>query len=332
MLRSKLLLLLSVLVLASLALGACAPAPATVEVTRVVPGTPETLVVTATALPPLTGIIAIDGSSTVYPITEAVAEDFGDRQPDVRVTVGIAGTGGGFKKFCNNETDISNASRAISDSEAEACKTAGVEYEEFLVGLDGLTVVVNPANTWAACLTTAQLKTIWDAGSTVKSWKGVDPSFPDQPLALYGPGTDSGTFDFFTEVINGKAKQSRADYTASEDDNVLVQGVEGDANALGYFGLAYYIENQGKLKSVQIDGGKGCAAPSFETVASGEYKPLSRPLFIYVKKTSLARPEVLEFVKFYLSNATEYVDGVGYVAVEQAKYDEGLTRLATYGK
>ena len=330
--RSKVSALISVLMIASMALSACATTPATVEVTRVVPGTPETLVVTATPPPSLSGDIAVDGSSTVYPITEAVAEDFGDRQPDVRVTVGIAGTGGGFKKFCNNETDISDASRPIKDSEAEACQTAGVEYEEFLVGLDGLTVVVNPTNTWAACLTTEQLKTIWDAGSTAQSWKDVDPSFPDQPLALYGPGTDSGTFDFFTEVINGKAKQSRADYTASEDDNVLVQGVEGDANALGYFGLAYYIENQGKLTAVQIDGGKGCVAPSFETVASGEYAPLSRPLFIYVKKASLARPEVLEFVKFYLSNATEYVDGVGYVAVEQAKYDEGLARLAAYGK
>ena len=198
------------------------------------------------------------------------------------------------------------------------------------MGLDGLTVVVNPANNFAQCLTVEQLKTIWDAGSAVKSWNQVDPSFPDQPLTLYGPGTDSGTFDFFTEVVNGKARQSRSDYTASEDDNVLVQGVSGDVNALGYFGLAYYIENQDKLKSVAIDGGKGCVEPSFETVNKGEYAPLSRPLYIYAKKAALERPEVLEFVKFYLTNAETLVSEVGYVAVPQNVYDAGLGLLAAY--
>jgi phosphate transport system substrate-binding protein len=278
----------------------------------------------------LAGDIAVDGSSTVFPITEAVAEDFGAEYPDVRVTVGISGTGGGFKKFCNGETDISDASRAIKSTEVELCAQGGVEYEEFLVGLDGLTVVINPQNTFASCLTTAQLKLIWDAGSTVTNWNQVDPSFPDQPITLYGPGTDSGTFDFFTEEINGKAKQSRSDYTASEDDNVLVQGVSGDSNAMGYFGLAYFIENSDKLKAVQVDGGNGCVEPSFDTVNKGEYKPLSRPLFIYVKKDSLARPEVFEFVKFYLTNAATLVDEVGYVAVPQEVYDAGLANLEPY--
>ncbi|MBI4315914.1 MAG: PstS family phosphate ABC transporter substrate-binding protein [Chloroflexi bacterium] len=317
MLRSKLPVATSALAVAAVFLAACggaAPAPQPIAQTQ------------------LSGDIAIDGSSTVYPITEAVAEEFGKTRPDVRITVGIAGTGGGFKKFCNGETDISDASRAIKDSEKEACAAAGIEYEEFQVGLDGLTVVVNPANTFAACLTIAQLKTIWDTGSTVANWNQVDPAFPDQPLTLYGPGTDSGTFDFFTEVVNGKAKQSRADFTASEDDNVLVQGVSGDANALGYFGLAYYIENQDKLTAVQIDGGKGCVAPSFDTVNQGVYAPLSRPLYVYVKKASLERPEVVEFVNYYISAASQLVDEVGYVAVPQDVYDAAVAKLAAYLK
>ncbi|MBI5292432.1 MAG: PstS family phosphate ABC transporter substrate-binding protein [Chloroflexi bacterium] len=317
MLRSKLPVATSALAVAAVFLAACggaAPAPQPIAQTQ------------------LSGDIAIDGSSTVYPITEAVAEEFGKTRPDVRITVGIAGTGGGFKKFCNGETDISDASRAIKDSEKEACAAAGIEYEEFQVGLDGLTVVVNPANTFAACLTIAQLKTIWDTGSTVTNWNQVDPAFPDQPLTLYGPGTDSGTFDFFTEVVNGKAKQSRADFTASEDDNVLVQGVSGDANALGYFGLAYYIENQDKLTAVQIDGGKGCVAPSFDTVNQGVYAPLSRPLYVYVKKASLERPEVVEFVNYYISAASQLVDEVGYVAVPQDVYDAAVAKLAAYLK
>jgi phosphate transport system substrate-binding protein len=284
--------------------------------------------VTEAPAAPLSGDIVVDGSSTVFPITEAMAEEFGNQNPDVRVSVGESGTGGGFKKFCNNETDISDASRPIKDSEKELCAAAGVEYVEFKIGLDGITVVVNPANTFAVCLTTDQLKALWNKDSTINNWNQVDPSFPDQPITLYGPGTDSGTFDFFTEAINGTAKDSRADYTASEDDNVLVQGIAGDPNALGYFGLAYFVENQDKLKEVAVNaGGAGCVAPAYETVADGTYKPLSRPLFIYVKKSALARPEVFEFVKFYIQNAPEIVKEVGYINVDQSVYDTDLQTL-----
>ena len=329
--RTRFVVVITLLTMLMLGLSACgAPAAAPTAAVQ-----PTMAAVQPTMAPPvaeLSGNVAIDGSSTVYPITEAVAEEFGAVHPKVKVAVGIAGTGGGFKKFCNGETDISNASRAIKDSEKAACADKKIEYTEFLIGLDGLTVVVNPKNTFAQCLTVAQLKTIWDTGSAVKNWNDVDPSFPDQPITLYGPGTDSGTFDFFTEVINGKAKQSRSDYTASEDDNVLVQGIEGDANALGYFGLAYYVENKDKLRAVQIDGGKGCVEPSFDTVNAGAYTPLSRPLYFYAKNSALSRPEVFEFAKFYIDNAPNVVDEVGYVAVPQARYDEDKTRLAAFAK
>ena len=315
------------LTLLALALSACGAPAATQAPVATQPAQP-----TAAPKSELSGDIAIDGSSTVYPITEAIAEEFGAVHPSVKVAVGISGTGGGFKKFCNGETDISNASRAIKASEKEACAKNNIEFTEFLVGLDGLTVVVNPKNTFAQCLTVAQLKAIWDADSVVKNWKDVDPSFPDQPLTLYGPGTDSGTFDFFTEIINGEAKRSRADFTASEDDNVLVQGIEGDANALGYFGLAYYIENKDKLRAVQIDGGKGCVEPNFDTVNQGAYAPLSRPLYIYAKNSALSRPEVFEFARFFIDNAQMIVDEVGYVAVPQARYDEGKAALAKFAK
>lgn len=279
----------------------------------------------------LAGQIAIDGSSTVYPITEAVAEEFGKGQPNVKVAVGIKGTGGGFKVFCSENaaerTDVQNASRKIKADEAELCKKAGVEFTEFQIGLDGLTLVVNPENEFSSCLTKDQLKKIWDMGSTVNNWNQVDPSFPSEALTLYGPGTDSGTFDFFTEVINGKAKQSRTDFTASEDDNTLVQGVAGDKDALGYFGLAYYLENQDKLKAVKIDGGNGCVAPSIETVADGTYTPLSRPLLIYVNHQALNRPEVFAFISFYLSHAQELVEEVGYVNVSDNEYAAGLEKL-----
>jgi len=329
--RSKLFALLSMVVLAAMILAACgSAAPQPTQTPQATTAPAATAAPAESPAAQLEGDIAIDGSSTVFPITEAVAEEFGVGQPNVRATVGIAGTGGGFKKFCNGETDIQDASRAIKDSEKEACATAGVEYEEFQVGLDGLTVVTNPANDFAKCLTVDQLKLIWDAGSTVTNWNQVDPSFPDQPLTLYGPGTDSGTFDFFTEVINGTAKQSRSDYAASEDDNVLVQGVKGDPNAMGYFGLAYYIENEGKLNAVEVDGGQGCVAPAFDTVADGSYSPLSRPLYIYAKKEALQRPEVVEFVKFYLQNSSTLVPEVGYVAVEQSVYDAGLAKLTAY--
>lgn len=284
----------------------------------------------------LVGMISIDGSSTVYPITEAVAEEFANVQRDVRVTVGIKGTGGGFKVFCSENaaerTAIQNASRAIKPSEAELCDKAGVEYVQLLVGLDGLTMVVNPDNDFAVCLTKDELKKIWNVGSTVKSWKQVNAAFPDQPITLYGPGTDSGTFDYFTEAINGKAKQSRPDFMASEDDNTLVQGISEDENALGYFGLAYYLENQDRLKAVQIDGGAGCVAPSFETIADGAYTPLARPLYIYVNARDLERPEVREFVKFYLTHAKQLVGEVGYVNATDSVYKENLAKITVLEK
>lgn len=276
----------------------------------------------------LGGQVSIDGSSTVYPISEAVAEEFmAANEGKVRVTVGLSGTGGGFKRFCAGETDISNASRPIKDSEKEQCAASNIEFLEFPVASDGLTVAVNPANTFVQCLTVAELKKIWEPGSTVKNWSDVRAGFPDREIKLYGPGTNSGTFDYFTEAINGKEDASRADYTASEDDNVLVQGVEGDAEALGYFGYAYYKENATKLKAVGIDNGAGCVLPSEETVRNTTYKPLSRPLMIYVSKPALARPEVRAFVKFYLEHSATLVPEVGYVALEESKYQEDLAKL-----
>ncbi|MGH7507242.1 MAG: PstS family phosphate ABC transporter substrate-binding protein, partial [Longimicrobiales bacterium] len=241
----------------------------------------------------VTGTVELDGSSTVFPISEAMAEEFGVATGrDVRVTVGMSGTGGGFRRFCTGQTDISDASRPITDGERDLCMQNGVEFMEIPVAIDGLAVAVNPANTFVACLTTAELKRIWEPGSTIERWSQVRPDFPDQELNLYGPGTNSGTFDYFTEAIVGEARASRPDFTASEDDNVLVQGVEGDVNALGYFGYAYYIENQERLKVVGIDAGAGCVTPSPETVKSGRYDPLSRPLFIYVNSESLREPAV----------------------------------------
>jgi phosphate transport system substrate-binding protein len=271
------------------------------------------------------GQISIDGSSTVYPISEAVAEEFMAANPGgTRVTVGTSGTGGGFKRFCAGETDISNASRPIKDSEKQICAQNNVTYQAITVGYDGLTVVVNPKNTFAQCLKLEELKKIWEPGSTVKNWSDVRPGFPNQPIKLYGPGTASGTFDYFTEAVVGKEDASRADYTASEDDNTLVQGVEGDEHALGYFGYAYYKENAAKLKEVGIDAGSGCVLPTEQTVKDGTYKPLSRPLFIYVKTAALQRPEVKAFVEFYLNNASKLVPAVGYVALDAAKYTESL--------
>jgi phosphate transport system substrate-binding protein len=279
----------------------------------------------AASLPPATGAalsgeINIDGSSTVGPITEAVAEEFQKANSAVKVTVSISGTGGGFKKFCNGETDMNDASRPIktadtadAKSEATLCKDAGIEYVELGVATDALSVVVNKDNTWATCLTTAQLKTMWDQGSTATKWSDIDPSFPAEPLALFGPGPDSGTFDYFTEVINGTAKQSRSDYTPSEDDNALVTGVAGDKDALGYFGFAYLEANLDKIKPVAIDSGGGCIDPSADNVNNGTYKPLARPLFIYPSKAALARPEMLAFVQYYLENVNTFVDETGYI-------------------
>jgi len=276
----------------------------------------------------LSGNVQTDGSSTVFPITEAVAEEFSLlHEGRTTATVGMSGTGGGFKRFCAGEIDISNASRPITDSERDLCAASAVEYTEIKVALDGLAVVVNPENTFVDCLTVDELKRVWAPGSTLRRWSQVRQGFPDEPLKLYGPGTNSGTFDYFTEAIAGEARASRADYTASEDDNVLVQGVEGDRFALGYFGYAYYIENESRLKALGVDGGAGCVMPTPETVTSGEYSPLSRPLFIYVKNAALAKPEVREFVRFYIEHAAELVPQVGYIALAPAEYQAGLAAL-----
>jgi phosphate transport system substrate-binding protein len=272
-----------------------------------------------TSSAPLSGTVNIDGSSTVYPITEAVAEEFQKANQGVKVTVAFAGTGGGFKKFCNGETDMNDASRPIKADDAGegvACKAKGIDYLALGIATDALSVVVNKDNTWATCLTTAQLKTMWDQGSTAKSWKDIDPSFPDEPIKLFGPGPDSGTFDYFTEVINGKAKQSRSDYTPSEDDNALVTGVAGDKDALGYFGFAYLEENLDKIKAVAIDSGGGCIEPSADNVNAGKYKPLARPLFIYPSVAALKRPEFAAFVQYYLDNVNTYVDETGYIEAQ----------------
>ncbi len=274
----------------------------------------------------LSGLINIDGSSTVFPVTEAMAEDFMAANPNVRITVGVSGTGGGFRKFCAKETDISNASRAIKDSEKEACKAAGVEYEEFLIGLDALAILVHPSNDWMKNITMEELATLWgpDAEGRITRWNQVNSSWPNQPIRLFGPGTDSGTFDFFTEEVNGEAGASRADYTASEDDNVLVLGISRDRNASGYFGLAYYLENQDKLRSVPVNGVE--ANP--ENGTNGTY-PLARPLYIYVNKNSLNRPEVRAFVEFYIKQArdTDIITEVGYIPVERSAYDADLGKL-----
>lgn len=275
----------------------------------------------------LEGSILADGSSTLFPITEAMAEEFRNENPNVKVTVGVSGTGGGFEKFCNGETDISNASRAIKDEELAKCKENNIEPIELQIGHDGIAMVANPGNEFVTCLTTDELKRIWEPNSKVESWKDVRREFPAQEIKLYGPGTDSGTFDFFTKEINGEEKASRSDYTASEDDNVLVQGVQGDKGSLGYFGVAYYEENKDKLKIVEVDGGKGCQSPTAETVISGEYTPLARPLFIYVKKSALGRDEVAKFAEFYVDQAKVLVPSVGYVAATGETLGETMATL-----
>ncbi|MCM8613654.1 PstS family phosphate ABC transporter substrate-binding protein [Accumulibacter sp.] len=282
----------------------------------------------AFAAPP---VVKVDGSSTVFPITEAVAEEFQKaRKGATNVTVGISGTGGGFKKFCRGETDIANASRPISRKEMDDCSKAGIRYYELPVAYDALTVMVNPQNNFIRSMTVAELKKIWEPGAQgrINSWKDVNPAWPDQKLKLYGAGADSGTFDYFTEAIVGKAKSSRGDFTASEDDNVLVQGIAGDKGALGYFGFAYYIENQKKLKAVAIDGGKGPVAPTPENVDNGSYQPLSRPIFIYVSEKSLDKPEVRDFVDFYMKNARPLVKEVKYIPLPAKAYSGNLDHLA----
>lgn len=277
----------------------------------------------ASKAPELTGSVLIDGSSTVAPLSKAAADIFKDEQAKVNVTVGTSGTGGGFEKFCKGETDISNASRKIKDTEVAGCQRAGIKHAEFLVANDAISVVVSKDNNWVDCLTTAALKKIWDQGSTVKNWKDVDPSFPDQKLDLFGPGTDSGTFDFFTAAINGKEDQSRADYTASENDNVIVQGVAASKGGLGYFGFTYFEENKDKLKLVKVDGGGGCVAPSVAAAQDGTYKPLSRPLFIYANTKSLAdKPQVKAFIDFYVTRIDEIVREAKYIPLTAAQKTE----------
>ena len=275
-------------------------------------------------------IIKIDGSSTVYPITEAVAEDFQiAKKGAVKVTVGISGTGGGFKKFCRGETDIVNASRPILKKEMDDCKAAGVQYIEMPVAYDALTIVVNPKNDWTKVITVAELKKIWEpaAQGKITKWSQVNPAWPDNTMKLYGAGADSGTFDYFTEAIVGKAKSSRGDFTASEDDNVLVQGVASDKNALGFFGFAYYVENQKKVKALAVDGGKGGILPSAKTVEDGSYQPLSRPIFIYVNIKSADKPEVKEFVEFYMKNAVTLVKEVKFFPLPAQAYTTNLEHL-----
>lgn len=271
--------------------------------------------------------ITADGSSTVAPFTTRAAESFKQESPDTNVTVGISGTGGGFERFCAGETDLSDASRTIEADEAAACKDAGIDYVEIPVANDALTVVVNAENDWATCLTVDQLKRIWEPGSNVTSWRDVDPSFPDEPLRLYGPGTDSGTFDYFTKEIVGEEGQSRSDYQASEDDNVIVEGVSGDKGALGYFGFSYFEENQDRVKAVDIDGGDGCVTPSVEAAQQGTYKPLSRPLYVYAKTSSLARPEVAAFLRHVLDNAASIAEQAQFVPLTDDQLTEARAKL-----
>jgi phosphate transport system substrate-binding protein len=277
----------------------------------------------------LSGRIEADGSSTVGPYATAAAERFQEQEPNVQVTVGVSGSGGGFERFCRGETDLSNASRPIKDEEAAACKDKGIDYSEFQVANDALTVVVNKDNDWVTCLTTAQLKKIWEPGSKVENWKDVDPSFPDQKLSLFGPGTDSGTFDYFTGEINGEEGASRSDYSATEDDNTIVTGVGGEKGGLGYFGFSYFEENQDTLKAAEIDGGDGCVAPSVAAAQDGTYKPLSRPLFIYVKKDSLQRPEVKAFVQYILDNEQAIAEASQFVPLTDEQLQQAKTELGS---
>ncbi len=276
---------------------------------------------TEAAEPAAGGAISIDGSSTVAPLSSLAAEDFMAANDGVQVTVGTSGTGGGFEKFCAGETDISNASRAIKDEEAEACAAKGIEFVEVVVANDALSVVVNPDNDWAECLTVEQLATMWApaAEGTVNNWNQIDPAFPDQALTLFGPGTDSGTFDYFTKEINGEEGASRADYNPSEDDNNTITGISGDTGGLGYLGLSYLLENEGKLKGVAVDSGGGCVSPSTETVQDGTYTPLSRPLYMYVSLTSAARPEVKAFAEFFLADQDALIEEALFVPLDDAQ-------------
>jgi phosphate transport system substrate-binding protein len=280
----------------------------------------------------LSGDIKIDGSSTVYPITEAVAEEFRVGQPDVKVTVGISGTGGGFKKFGRGETDISDASRPIKQKEVDLCAENSITYVELTVAFDGLAVIINAENDWVDHFTVEELKKLWepDAQGVVMKWNQIRPEWPDEEIHLFGPGVASGTYDYFTEAVVGESGSSRGDFTASEDDNVLVQGVAGDKYGLGFFGLAYYEENADKLKLIAVDGGEGPVAPSLETVSNGTYSPLSRPLFIYVNSKAAARKEAKAFVSFYLENAPVLSQEVGYVPLPEEEYAKQVEKFNTF--
>jgi phosphate transport system substrate-binding protein len=280
----------------------------------------------------LSGRLTADGSSTVAPLMSLAAERFRKAEPGVKITVGTSGTGGGFERFCRGETDLSNASRPIKDEEKALCAKNGVAYFPLQVANDGISVVVNKENTWATCLTVDQLKKIWEPGSKVDSWRDVDPKFRDEELELFGAGTDSGTFDYFTEAIVGEEGASRSDYTPSEDDNVTVRGVSGVKGALGYFGLSYYVENQERLKALAIDGGDGCVEPSVESVQDGSYKPLSRPLFTYANEDAIAEKAALEpFLTFLLDNEVRLARGAKFVPMTQEQIEEARTVLESGG-
>jgi len=280
----------------------------------------------------LEGTIKVDGSSTVFPITEAVAEEFRTAQPNVKVTIGVSGTGGGFKKFSRGETNLSNASRPIKDKEIAACEENNIKYLELEVAYDGLAVLVNPENDWVDSFTIEELKKIWEpsAQGTIMKWNQIRPEWPNEEIHLFGPGVASGTYDYFTEAIVGKSGSSRGDFTASEDDHVLVQGIAGDKYSLGFFGLAYYSENKDKLTLIGVHNGKEVVKPTLETVSNGTYSPLSRPLFIYVNSTSIASPEVVEFVNFYIENAGELSKDVGYIPLPDANYIEQASKFKTF--
>lgn len=268
-----------------------------------------------------------DGSSTVFPIAEAVAEEFLKSQSDVDVVVGISGTGGGFQKFCRGETDFNTASRPIKETEVDSCAKEGIKAVEFEIAFDGLAVMTNPDNDFAGCLTVDELRRIWEPGSEIDSWSDIRPEWPDQALALYGPDTASGTFDYFSSEIVGEEGASRPDYTASADDNVLVQGIAGDRDSLGYFGFAFYEQNSDRLKLLSIDGGGGCVQPGRETILDGAYAPLSRPLFVYVREDALERPEVVAFMHFWLTEGAVLAAEVGYVELPEDVYETGLAKL-----
>lgn len=271
------------------------------------------------------GSVRIDGSSTVYPLTAVAAEDFQIANPGVRVTVGSSGTGGGFEKFCRGETDANDASRPIKEDEIANCEANGIGFSSLTFAIDALTVVVNKDNEWANCLTTDQLAQIWGPSSTVSNWNEIDPSFPDEPLALFGPGTDSGTFDYFTEEINGESGASRTDFTPSEDDNVIVQGVSGSKGGLGYFGFSYFEENIDQLKAIAIDSGSGCIEPSVETARDDSYTPLSRPLYVYVSQPALENAAALNFFQFFVDNNASIAESALFIPLSE----EGQAQLTS---